>query len=310
MVKKNDYLIIGVVILALAFATGMINLGGAGAVGGQQPGGAGGAASVSCPTIVSQTLANKTYDADKRSTGVASAATVYLSAANGQPYPGGLTTQQLGTYDVLMTATNYFSTLVTTTTSCSASPDVVGYLKGVDTPTDDLYNANQITLNTASPLAVGASGSAVAHLKLSQAAAYKHLTGESGKLCVFVVVSNTSEWDTAASSAVFNGVPCTTLGNAGLGNTATPAAVAANGTTGMSYVCTGDYAAANDGSIYDLSLKMAAASGVNPAATNNTIFYGGADRYANSIDGKVSVGCSNDAGTAIQTLRTINLEVS
>jgi hypothetical protein len=308
MVKKNDYLIIGAVILVLAFAGGFISLGGAGAVGGAQvPTGAGGAAAVSCPTIVSQTLGNRTYDADRHTTVVTNTPTVYLSAANGQPYPGGVSTQQLGSYDVLMTATNYFSTLVTTTTSCSATPQVVGYLKGVDTPTDDLYNANQITLNTATPLAVGASGSAVAHLKLSQAAAYKHLTGESGKLCVFVVVSNTSEWDAAQSSAVFNGAPCTSLSAAGFGNTVTPSAI--SGTVGMSYACSGDFQA-NDGTIYDMALKMQAASGVNPAATNNTIYYGGADRYANSIDGKVSVGCGTDAGAAIQTLRSINLEVS
>jgi hypothetical protein len=309
MVKKNDYLIIGVVVLALAFATGIINLGGAGAVGGaQQPSGAGGAASVSCPTIVSQTLSNTTYDADKPTTDVANTATVYLSAANGQPYPGGLSTQQLGTYDVLMTASNYFSTLVKTTTSCSATPSVVGYLKGVDTPTAALYNANQITLNTASPLAVGASGSAVAHLKLSQTVAYKHLTGESGKLCVFVNVANASEWDATQSSAVFNGVPCTVFANSGLGNAIVPAA-AVNGTNKMGYICNGDFAA-NDGTIYDMAIKMAAASGVNPAATNNTIYYGGADYYKDSITGKVATGCGTDAGAAIQTLRSINLEVS
>jgi hypothetical protein len=307
MVKKNEMLIGIVVIAALLLATGTINFGGAGAVGGAAPD-AGGAAAAGCPTIVSQTLANKTYDADKPTSAVANTATVYLNAAAGQPYPGGLATQQLGSYDVLMTASNYFGTLKHTTTSCSATPDVTGYLKGVDTPTGALYNANQITLNTASPLAVGSGGSGVAHLKLSQTVAYKHLTGESGKLCVFVNVANTSEWDAAQSSAVFNGVPCANFASAGLGNAAIPSA-ASTGTNKLGFVCTGDFQA-NDGTIYDLAVKMAAASGVNPAATNNTIYYGGADYYADSITGKVATGCATDAGVAIQTLRSINLEVS
>jgi hypothetical protein len=304
MVKKNEMLIGIVIVAALLLATGTINFGGAGAVVAPP----GGAAAAGCPTIVSQTLANKTYDADKPATAVASSAAVYTNAAAGQPYSGGLATQQLASYDVLMTASNYFGTLKHTTTSCSATPEVVGYLKGVDTPTAALYNANQITLNTASPLAVGASGSGVAHLKLSQTVAYKHLTGESGKLCVFVNVANTSEWDASQSSAVFNGVPCTVFENSGLAASAVPVA-ATTGTYKMGFVCNGDFAA-NDGTIYDLAVKMQAASGVNPAATNNTIYYAGADYFANSLTGKIGVGCATDAGAAIQTLRSINLEVS
>lgn len=310
MAKKNDYLIIGVVVLALAFATGMINLGTPGAVGGQQPGGAagaGGAAAVSCPTIVSQTLQNKTYDFAKRTSAVVSDATVYLNAANGEPYPGGLSTQQLGTYDVLNTASNYFSTLVHTTTSCSATPSEVGYLKGVDTPTVVVKNSDAQTTNAdANNLTIGASGSGTVHLKMSQTTAYKYLTGDSGKFCILMNATNTTDWNAGQSSAVFNGVPCVPYAQGGLANSVVPAAL--TNAYVMGFVCTGDFQA-NDGNIYDLAVKIQAASGVNPGLETIGLNYVGADYYKDTINGKVGIGCGKDDASAIQTLRNYKVQI-
>jgi len=309
MVKKNDMFIGIVVVALLLFATGTINFGGAGAIGGAPPGGAGGAAAVGCPTIVAQTLANKSYDFDKRSTVVASADTVYLDAANGVPYPGALATQQLASYDVLMSATNYFSALVHTTTTCSATPAVTGYLRGVDTPTLTVYNTDGTTQNAvANNLSIGSSGSATAHLKFSQTVAYKHLTGESGKFCVFLNATNVTDWAPAQMSAIFNGVPCQSYG-AGLGNTAQPVAI--TGTQIAAWTCSGIDFQANDGSIYDLAIKLQAASGVNPGiASIVNVYYGGADYYADSVTGAVATGCVSDTGAAIQTLRIKEITVS
>jgi hypothetical protein len=307
MVKKNDMLIGIVVIAAFLLVTGTINFGGAGAAVIPP----GGAAAAGCPTIVSATLVNKTYDADKTSTGVSNTPTVYLNAAAGQPYSGGLATQQLASYDVLMTASNYFGTLKHTTTSCSATPEVVGYLKGVDTPTVSVYNTNGITANAVGAgLAIGSSGSGTAHLKMSQTTAYKHLTGESGKFCVFLNATNTTDWNAGQSSAVFNGVPCVAIAQGGLANTVTPSAL--TGVYVAGWVCSGDFAA-NDGSIYDLAVKLQAASGVDPGAQNVSINYVGADYSGSAFDaisGKVGTACVTEAGAAIQTLRTQQLVIS
>jgi hypothetical protein len=309
MVKKNEMLIGIVIVAALLLATGTINFGGAGAVVAPP----GGSAAAGCPTIVSATLVNKTYDADKPSTGVTNTPTVYLNAAAGTPYPGGLATQQLASYDVLMTASNYFGTLKHTTTSCSATPDVVGYLKGVDTPTVTVYNTNGITANAvgSAPLAIGSSGSGTAHLKFSQTTAYKHLTGESGKFCVLMNATNVSDWNPGQSSAVFNGVPCVAYTSGGLANSATPSVMAGSAYV-MGFVCTGDFAP-NDGAIYDLAVKIQAASGVDPAAQNISIVYGGADYSGTAFDalsGKVGTACVTESGAAIQTLRDARVVIS
>jgi hypothetical protein len=307
MVKKNDYLIIGAVVLILAFATGMINLGTPGSIA--QPGGVGGAAASVCPTIVTQTLANASYDADKPATAVNAAVTVYLSAANGQLYSGALSTQQLGSYDVLYTLSSYFGTIVKTTTTCSSTAPVVGYLKAVDTPSVTAYNTDGTTaLSTASNLSVAASGSATAHIKFAQGTTYKHLSGESGKFCIYINATNVTDWAPAQFSAVFNGVPCASAGT-GLANSAQPTVL--GGVLVTSFVCTGDFQP-NDGTLYDLAVKYQAASGVDPGIELTSVAYVGADYSATAYDatsGKVGLGCVTSAGTAIQTLRSVAVPI-
>ena len=310
--KVDNKLLAVAVVLALAFYGGFINLGAPAASGGNgNTGGAGGVApGAACPTILSQTLSITGYDADKPTTTVTTTgATVWLNAANGQPYAPGTSTKQLGSYDVKMnSSTNYFATIVKTTTDCSAAPSVVGYLKGVDSATLTAYNTNGITVNTqANNLTIGASGSGTIHLKMSQTVAYKHLTGESGKFAVFLNASNLTEWNPSQMSAVFNGVPCTAYTGA-LGNSATPAALTSNLLT--SFLCTGDFQP-NDGNIYDLAIKMQAASGVTPATNQQVgVNYVGVDYYEDSVSGKVALGAVKDTGAAIQVLRSKNVWIN
>lgn len=305
---NNNTLLIGVV-LVLAFLYFTSNAPNApGAVGGGA-GGAGGAAAIGCPTILSQTLSNVTYDIDKPTSGAANVLTVYTNAANGQVYPGGTATKQLGTYDALMTgSTSYFGTLVHLTTDCSSSPVATGYLKAVDTPSVTVYNTDGVTANAdANNLSIGASGSGTAHLKMSQGTAYKHLSGESNKFAVFVNATNVTDWAPAQFSAVFDGVPCVAYGSGGLGNTAQPTVLGQTLVT--AFVCTGDFAA-NDGSIHDLAVKLQAASGVNPGLETIGINYVGVDYYKDSVTGKVAMGAVTDTGAAIQTLRNAKVQIS
>jgi hypothetical protein len=306
--NTNTLLLIVVVVLGLAYV-GVVKF--PGATGGSGGVGAGGVPiGTSCPTIVTQALVNKTYDMDKQTTAVGNVPTVYLSAANGQIYPGGSATKQLASYDVLLTPiASYFGTLQHITTDCSGTPVATGFVKGVDTPTVTVKNGDGTTTNAdTATLAIGASGSATVHLKFSQAAAYKHLTGESGTYCVFFNATYASNWSVSQSSASFNNVPCTPLASAGLANAVTPSAISNQFV--MGFACKGVDFQANDGGIYDLAVKLNAATGIDPTYENTTIVYGGADYYTNTVTGAVGTGCAKDDGSVIQTLRGARVEIS
>jgi len=308
MVKKNEMLIGIVIVAALLLATGTINFGGAGAIAQPAPGGG----IVGCALSTTQTIANATYNADKPGTALSSAAVkVFTNPATGALNPGGLVTTPGGAYTLFFTASNYFSTEKAVTTGCVASPVVSVQQKAVDTViSKTAYENNGITaLSATENLTIGTSGSSTAHIKLAQSAAYTHLSGESGKFFVGVNVTagTQNNYAPAQMSAVFDGVPCVAYTSAGLSNSATPTVITGVYLTG--WVCTGDFAA-NDGSIHELAVRYAAASGVNPGAENYTsVNIVGIDRYLNDVTGVLESGAVTNSGAAIQAMQTVGVGV-
>lgn len=256
----------------------------------------------SCQLGVVQTLGNITFDADKPSTEItARNTTVYLNSATGAVNALGTTTSPGGTYQILYTKFGSFSAFVPVTTTCTASIPVPGYMKTVDSGvTVSVFNTDGITANsgTSGNLSISSGGSGTFHVKMSQSAAYKHLTGDSGKFAVFMNVSSTNQtdYDGSQMSATFDNVPCVPygqVGQTGLDNTKYPVTV--TGSVFFAAVCSGDFAP-NDGSIHDLAIKVQASNGINPGGLDMSVNFVGIDRYKNTITGKVELGAVRDDG--------------
>jgi len=311
MVKQNEMLIGIVIVAALLLATGTINFGGAGAIA---PGGAApGAGIAGCTLSTSQTISNASYNADKPGTATTGGyPTYFVNPATGELNAGGATTVPGGTYTMFERATSYFSTVKTVTTGCVASVPVSVLQKAVDTAVSlTAYENNGITALAVGTenLTIGASGSATAHIKMAQSAAFTHLSGDSGKFAVFINVTagTQNNYSVSQMSAVFDGMPCVAYTSAGLSNAATPAVLTGVYLTG--WVCTGDFAA-NDGSIHELAVRYAAASGINPnAGAGTNIGIVGIDRYIDGTTGVLSLGAVSETGAAIQTLQTVSVNV-
>jgi hypothetical protein len=300
--KTNQLLLGGVVIVALLIFSGYQL---PGATGGLL----GGGTTTQCNLATTQTLANASYDADKPGTKVAGAvATVYLNAGTGALAPGGFTTTPGTTYQVYTTASNFFATLDSVTPGCTPSPTIVQSQKEVDTAIsltaydNDALSSLGAGIGAGNNLTIGASGSATAHVQLAQSAAYKHLSGKTGKFAVFVNATNVTDWSPSQMSILFDGAVCTAYGSAGLSNAATPSAL--GGSIVYAAVCTGDFAV-NDGSIHKVAVKYNAATGVNPSAQNSWVSVVGIDYYANTVSGAIEQGAVKDSGAAIQTTQSV-----
>lgn len=300
--KTNQMLLAGVVIVALLVFSGYQLPGASGGLLG------GGTGTTTCNLATTQTLANASYDADKPGTKVAgAAATVYLNAGTGALAPGGFTTTPGTTYQVYTTASNFFATLDSVTPGCTPSPTITQAQKEVDTSVSiTAYGNDGISSlgagdGSGNNLTIGASGSATAHVQLAQSAAYKHLSGKTGKFAVFVNATNVTDWAPSQMSILFDGAVCTAYGSAGLSNSATPSAL--GGSIVYAAVCNGDFAV-NDGSIHNLAVKYNAATGVNPGAQNTWVGIVGVDYYANTVSGAIEQGAVKDSGAAIQTIQT------
>jgi hypothetical protein len=273
----------------------------------------GGGTATQCNLATTQTLKNASYDADKPGTATAGeTAIVFLNAATGARNPGGLTTTPGVAYSVYTTGTNYFATLDSVTTGCTPSPTITQSQKAVDTSVsitaydNDGISALGTTYGAGNNLSVGSGGSATAHVQLAQSAAYKHLSGKTGKFAVFLNATNVTDWNPSQMSILFDGAVCTPYGSAGLSNAATPTAL--GGAVVIAAVCTGDFAV-NDGSIHNLAVKYNAATGVNPGAQQTEVGIVGVDYYANTVTGAIEQGAVKDSGAAIQTMQKVLVPV-
>lgn len=309
----------------LASAGGFITLASTPAPSGPQNQVTGGAANTSAYgglalSTTTQSLQNKSTNFDKPGTAVSvTAVTVFTNPTLGLLNPGGLTVSTIGgtQYTALATATSFFGNVQTIT---SPNPFVSFSQKAVDTAISKTAYLNDISTKITGDqnLTIGAGGSATAVVALRQSAINTHLSGDIGKFCVYVNVTNGQQGNYNPNPnfmyASFKGSPCVsyTGGNTGLSNAQTPT-TATNGVAGTlltAFVCSGDYSAASDSDTHYLNIVYAANTGVNPGAQNATgVNVVGADYYLNTISGALEKGCVKDDGSVIQSIQTISVPV-
>lgn len=270
---------------------------------------------VVCPGLTTgftQTLSAVSYDADKAGTSVSTGPVlVFTDATKGIVNPGNTSTTPGHSYTAYMVKSNYFSTVGAITTACTDSAPVLRLnQKAVDTAiTISAKDSDgQTTNNDNSGIqAIGTGGAVTLHAKLSQSAAYKHISGDSGYFVAYVNATNMTDWNPSQMSMVIDSTPCVSLQAAGLSNTATPTALV--GTLVFSQACKFDFAP-NDGSIHDLAIRVQAASTVNPGNQTVSLAFAGVDYYQNSISGAIEQGSVKDNGAAVQTLQGTSWQVN
>ena len=263
--------------------------------------GAGGTAAVAaaaCNLPSVQTLSVTAADHDVGSTLASPLYWVYKNKDTGELFGGNTTVNPNTKYDVYVSQSTAFADVVSIDTDCLPSPSLRVPLKVVDTPTVLTVNSNGVTPNTAvtSNQTLAASSGATIYVKMSQTAAYRHLSGPTNEFAVFVNATNLSSWDPSQMSASFDGKQCNDYTGA------TPTAV--GGYILRGWVCNGDFLP-NGGEQHTLAIKLQSSSTFATMTTGQSISvsYVGISRYINTQNNKVETGAVLNTGGAIQTMR-------
>ena len=204
-------------------------------------------------------LSIRSYDNDRPGTSLSPTNTIYDSEGRIITSSSAVSTGQ--TYDVLSQTSGYLAGYESVAVGCTPTPSVQVPQVGFDTAiTSTVYNANHITPNTVSAnLTINNGSLAIAYDDLVQSASYKHLGGIEDKFVVYLNASTASNFNPNQMAITFDNQACPVLGSVPSVQQATPSAI--QGSVIYAAVCTGDFAP-QDGSIYTLSARIAANTGV------------------------------------------------
>lgn len=309
MVKRNDYFIIAVVVLGLAYFGGYLNflqtpgaVGGGGAPGGAPGGGA-------CGLSVAKTITFTAYNKDTNAVNSTTWTALYSNPATGAR-ASNATWGYGSTYSLYESNPAMENQLITFTTSCNSPGDAIEahskamdqeitfYVYGTDGVTRNAYDS---TVTTYENQSIAANTPYTFNIKLKPHSTDTHIGfGPDKKIGVFVNTTNVSQFDMSGwSLRGFDGSECTIA----------PVTSTTYGVIARQWECANSDFTGDDTGLYPLTLtikmgsipsgKEALGLGVAPV-----------EYFQNSLTNAVERGAVTNTGAAIETWQTVGIQLS